>query len=264
MESMSTFCTIGNLGDGHFADVTVYDDINNDPDITYMIEEWNNPTKETNSEQDESLAEICSSSSKRENTKGKGPREPTSISEEETVDVHRFKFIVLLVLLWVILIVSPWVFAFTTKTEQSQFEQKFYSDSSKILDAVRISIENTLTPMDTMALALISHAKAQNDTWPFVTIPDYGARVAKALPWTDSIVMYVLPIVTPVDRRQWENYSRSHDSWVEESFAIQNKWDQYFGPKIISFDREPSEQISGKSGPIESYTRCVCSSRTID
>lgn len=186
-----------------------------------------------------------------------GSDEPTAISEKESNEVFHFKFIVISVLLLVVIIVTPWVFSYTTNSEQDKFVQKFNSDASKILEAVRISIDNSLMPMDALALALVSHAKDHNNTWPFVTIPDYGARVAKVLPSAHSNWISVLPVVTPAERQQWENYSRTHDSWVEESFSIQNKWHHYHGPKNISFDHGPSERISGNFGPLEESIRCV-------
>ena len=256
MDSMNSWCTKESFGDDHFSEMSFHDDTTDNFDMTELGKEENVPSStQRNLDQTTVFPENKSASVRPENTKSKGALEPTAISHEETVDVHRFKFIVLLVLLWVVLIASPWVFAFTTKTEQSQFEQKFQSDASKILEAVRMSIDNTLMPMDSLALALVSHAKAQNDTWPFVTIPDYGARVAKMLPMADSIWISVLPVVAPADRLQWEDYARGHDSWVEESFSIQNKWPRYHGPKNISFDREMSEQISGNFGPLETNIR---------
>ena len=240
MESTNTLCTNGTFGDGQSLDMSLRENAIDDFGMSYMVK-----------------GEIIPNASiRKENSKGSGSLESTAISHEETVDVHRFKILVLLVLFFVVVIVSPLVFAFITKTEQSQFEQKFQKDASKILEAVRMSIDNTLMPMDSLALALVAHARAQNDTWPFVTIPSYGARVAKMLPLADSIWISVLPIVNPADRVQWEDYSRSHDIWVEESFSIQDKWAHYYGPKNISLDREPSEQISGNSGPLDANIRC--------
>jgi hypothetical protein len=71
-------------------------------------------------------------------------------------------------------------------------------------------------------VSLVSSAKAQNEEWPFVTIADYGVRVAKMLPLTDAFWTTVLPVVAPTDKEKWENYSRAHDGWVEENFHVQD------------------------------------------
>lgn len=183
------------------------------------------------------------------------PTQALTIGNKESREVNRFKVIVVFTLIVVAVVSSTCVFAFIKKAEQSQFEETFHANALKVLEAVRNSIDNTLMPLDNLAVTLVSHAKAQKSEWPFVTLDDYGVRIAKVLPLTDAIWITLLPVVTPATRLQWENYSRTHDDWVEENFAVQNTWEMYYGPKNLTFDEEGAEVITGNFGPLESNTR---------
>jgi hypothetical protein len=181
-----------------------------------------------------------------------------SIGSNESKDIHRFKVIVMLVLLALAIVSSSCVVVFIKKAEQDRFENQFHDDALKVLESVRNSIDNTLMPMDNLAVALVSHAKARGDEWPFVTIEDFAVRIAKVLPLTDAIWITVLPVVTPDKRLQWENYSRTHDNWVVESLAVQDTWELYFGPKNITYNEEMqgwAEEIGGVDGPLDANTR---------
>lgn len=186
----------------------------------------------------------------------------TAIGTKESIDINRFKIIVILILLAVATVASTCVLVFIKRAEQSQFEAAFHDDALKVLESVRNSIDNTLMPLDNLAVALVSNANAQKEEWPYVTLNDYAVRVAKVLPLTDAIYIAVLPVVTPANRLRWENYSSTHDDWVEESFAIQDNWELYYGPKNLTYNPEVEEweawaaEISGPFGPLEANNRC--------
>jgi hypothetical protein len=214
--------------------------------------------EESNSESDNSefTQEIDKTEEKEE------PPQVTAIGNKESRDINRFKIFVILILLTVAIVASTCVLVFIKKAEQRQFEEAFHANAIKVLESVRNSIDNTLMPMDNLAVALVSHARAHNQEWPFVMLEDFAVRVAKVLPLTDAIYISVLPLVTPATRLQWENYSRTHDDWVEESFAIQDTWELYYGPKNLTNNPEVAEweewalQVSGPFGPLEANTRC--------
>jgi hypothetical protein len=82
--------------------------------------------------------------------------------------------------------------------------------------------------------------------------------MAKVLPLTDAIWIAVLPVVTPEKRLLWENYSRTHDDWVDESLAVQDTWELFHGPKNLTFNNEMKDlaaEISGSYGPLDANTR---------
>ena len=191
----------------------------------------------------------------KEVKQAESPAQALGIGNEESRDINRFKIIVILILLAVAVVSSSCVVLFIKKAEQNDFEDKFHNDALKLLESIRNSIDNTLIPLDNLAGTLVSHAKAQNTKWPFVTLEDYGVRIAKTLPLTDAIWITVLPVVTPENRPQWENYSRTHDDWLVENFSIQDTWELYYGPKNLTFDAEAAAEVTGNFGVLEANTR---------
>ena len=79
--------------------------------------------------------------------------------------------------------------------------------------------------------------------------------MAKLLPQTDAITLAILPIVKPELRDAWEAYSIQNDEWVNQSIAIQDNWDRFYGP--IVYDWEKYGTIYGDFGDIESNVRYV-------
>jgi hypothetical protein len=221
-----------------------------------LTESLPNPIQNIEESVSESESSIISQETNAAN-QAVSPVHTLVIGNKESRDINRFKIIVILILLVVAVVSSSCVFVFIKKSEQSQFEEEFHADALKILEAVRNSIDNTLMPLDNLAVSLVSHAKDQGDEWPFVTLEDYGVRIAKILPLTDAIWITVLPVVTPEKRLNWENYSRTHDDWVVENFAVQDTWELYFGPKNLTFDAEAASEVNGNFGILEQNMRYV-------
>jgi hypothetical protein len=183
----------------------------------------------------------------------------TILGRKETKEVYQFKVIVLFILLISAVVVATCVNIYVKKKEQSQFAEKFRVDASKILDTVGNSIDRTLISMDNLAVDLVSYARATNSTWPCVTLPNFALRMSKALPQTDAIVIYFLPIVKPSQRKKWEHYVSQNYFWLNETMAIQETWNGYYGP--IGYDWVKKDIIWGDSGDIEanaSYVSKYC------
>jgi hypothetical protein len=178
-----------------------------------------------------------------------------AIARQETKAVLLLKLMVLLVLALSAIAVSYSVHRYTTGSEESQFEEQFVGDSNKVLEAIGISLDKTLGSFDSLAVTLVSSARAANETWPFVTLPDFAVRVSKILSLSDAFTINVLPIVTPEQRTKWATYSVQNDYWVNESMAIQETWDNYYGPVV--YDWEPYGVIHGDSGDVPYNVRYV-------
>jgi hypothetical protein len=174
-------------------------------------------------------------------------------SKNETKDVIRLKLLVMLILVVSASTIAACVYQYISRSETSQFELKFVYDASKVLQSIGSSLERTLGLLDSVSVTMISYARELNDTWPFVTLPDFGVRMAKLLPLTDAFVVVVLPIIHSEKRKEWEEYAILHDHWVNESMAIQETWEGYYGP--IIYDWEPHVAIHGDNGDIEGNVR---------
>jgi hypothetical protein len=165
-------------------------------------------------------------------------QQPT-IAKQETQDVFRLKMVVLFVLVVSAIGAAASVFMYLENSEKNEFLKQFKSDSAKIFDSIGTSLDKTLGSLDGLAVMMVSAANMTNQTWPYVTIPDFAVRAAKVLPFSDAIVVYFAPVVTPDQREQWEKYSVEHDHWIYESMAVQVKWDGYYGPKEYTDDHWP-------------------------
>jgi hypothetical protein len=179
----------------------------------------------------------------------------TILGRKETKEVYQFKIIVLFILLVSAVVVATLVHTYVNKKEQSQFAEKFRTDAAKVLDTVGNSIDRTLISMDNLAVDLVSYARATNSTWPCVTLPSFALRMSKALPQTDALLIQVIPIVKPSQRKKWEHYVSQNYFWLNETMAIQETWNGYYGP--IGYDWVRKDIIWGDSGDIEANTSYV-------
>ena len=100
---------------------------------------------------------------------------------------------------------------------------------------------------------MVSHAKAFNATWPFVTLPDHARQLSKLLPQTDGVLIQCIHFVKPEERDEWELYTSQNNYWVNESIALQDNWDRYHG--YISYDWEGVDVIYGDNGDIPQNVR---------
>lgn len=179
--------------------------------------------------------------------------EPVIIAKAETSALRWLKLTVLGVLVLSALGVALAIYFYTSRTEQAQFHVVFTEHSSKVLEVSRASrptggesdpinttnphshlrrflhspqgvgksLERTLAALDTFQTTLVSSAHASNQTWPFVTTPDYAVRATKTRLQSDAIILSAVPIVTRKQRREWEDYSIEHKGWVNQSMRVQ-------------------------------------------
>jgi hypothetical protein len=171
-----------------------------------------------------------------------------AIAKQETQDVFRTKVVVLFVLVVAALSSAGSVFMYLENSEASECLKQFESDSTKIFDSIGINLDKTLGAMDSVAVSMVSAARITNQSWPYVTVPDFAVRVAKVLTFSDANVMSFAPVVTHEQREKWEEYSVEHDHWINESMAIQAKWDGYYGP--MEYKNDHYHVVHGDFGEI--------------
>ena len=72
-----------------------------------------------------------------------------------------------------------------------------------------------------MAVALTSHANFANETWPFVSLPDFELKTMLTRKLADVIAIMVLPLVRKYQLEDWAKYSSSHMDWYWEGTKTQ-------------------------------------------
>jgi hypothetical protein len=162
--------------------------------------------------------------------------EVTMIAQPENKAVSRLRAVVIFILLAATIGVSILVYFYVRNDEEKAFEEQFHDDSLKTLDSIGTSLDQTLSALDGFTVTLVSYAKAQNSTWPFVTVPDYGVRVAKLRSLSKAVYAGQFQVVQPEQRIEWEAYSLENDYWVDEGIETQANDETYKGKIITEYE----------------------------
>jgi hypothetical protein len=163
-------------------------------------------------------------------------KEEKQLANKETKVVGRLKIVVLLVLMFSAVGVALSVFFYVRNSELDAFEESFNSDGVKVLSSLGANLDLTMEAMDSFAVSILSYARETNQTWPFVTIPDFAIRAGKLLTLSSAFYVNTYPLIYNQDqRKEWEEYTASHNQWLEESIEIQENHDGYTGPIVKNY-----------------------------
>jgi hypothetical protein len=167
-----------------------------------------------------------------------------SIAKRESKAVVRLRILVGLALIMAAVGVSVGVYFYTSIAEQDEFEQRFYASAEKIFESVGFALDRSLGVMDFFVVNLVVTAKHNNQTWPFVTMPDFCVRIAKSLSMSKAVFTSVYPMVLDSEKDAWEKYSAANDGWLDECLVAQAKGlnDTFFG--TVSKRRELPSYIN--------------------
>jgi hypothetical protein len=108
--------------------------------------------------------------------------------------------VVLLVLVLSAVGVALTVYFYLRKSEQESFRTEFEDNANEVIQGVGHTIDNLLGSFDSLAVLWVSYARATNQTWPFVTLPDFAVRMSKIVPLSHT---NIVPIVTPAVKLTW-------------------------------------------------------------
>jgi hypothetical protein len=183
-----------------------------------------------NDDNDESLHEEIEDKGSSSHESRTPSEEEALIGKQETAVVTRLRLVLLCVLAGSAVGVASIVYTYLKQSEVSAFHAQFKDDSEKILQTAGNAIDSVLGAFDSAAVTWVSYARATNQTWPFVTLPDFAVRMSKIVPLSRTIIMNVVPIVTAAQRREWEAYVTRNDGWVNETIDVQRDYKNYNGP----------------------------------
>ena len=156
------------------------------------------------------------------------------LAKRETRKVTLWKLTVLSVLLISAFVTAAATYIFINNSANAEFEKIFKSSGGKVLEAVGKSLEQTLKSLDSFAVAAVSHAHNTNQTWPFVTVPDFAMRAAKMISLSNVVFVSILPLVSNQTREEWERFAATHDQWLNESVHLQEQYDLFHGPLMYA------------------------------
>jgi len=137
----------------------------------------------------------------------------------ETQMVHWLRCIVLALLLMTMCLVSGGIFVYTRNHEIQRFETVFADSAFQVMESFHDTLEQSMLSLDALSVSITSLAKATNQTFPFVTIPDFEVRGANTRIQSGSHILYYFPLVTDENRVAWEDYAMQHRSHADVAFA---------------------------------------------
>ena len=71
--------------------------------------------------------------------------------------------------------------SYNKQAQTKEFKDRFQEEATNTLASLGMSIDSTLGATDAFAVSMLAHAKATDQTYPFVTISDYAVQAGKFL-----------------------------------------------------------------------------------
>jgi len=186
------------------------------------------------------------------------------ILNKETKVVRHLKLAVIAVLLISVIITGYVVHVYLRNVEQKDFENQFSEDSVKILSTMSRNIDRILEAMDALTVSMVSFARATNQTWPFVVIPDFAVRAEKIRAIAGAVYINTYHSVSAKQRAEWEHFTSipENHEWVNNSIALMEEnpdnpwpivWNHTMWYVIHGYDEwdkeEPGVEGTNHSGP---------------
>lgn len=117
----------------------------------------------------------------------------------------------------------------------------------QVLGSIGSSLERALGAVDSLAMTAVATAHVSNQSFPFVTIPQFGLHVAKIQPMTGAVATYFNPIVHFDERSEWEKYAAGSNnnlqSYVNASLQLQEHWAYFYGVRPQNYTLDPTDFI---------------------
>jgi hypothetical protein len=137
---------------------------------------------------------------------------------------------------------------FTSKAEREAFDASFELDAANILESMGSALFLWLGTMDAYATHAVSAARATNQTWPFVSVPDGAVHMAKLRSLGKALIIHQTPLVTREQRADWERYTASNHQWAWDAVRVQPEDKNYQGATYDDVYSERSPTIGDFSG----------------
>jgi hypothetical protein len=140
-------------------------------------------------------------------------QEEVKLAKRETMAVFRLRLLVFIVLLLAAIAVSVIVYYITTGAEHEESKSQYEGASDKVLEAFIDIVDSKLAAVSSLGVAAIAHGVDHIRTWPFVTLSSFQQRSATAREQSGSLFVHINPIVTDIERLEWEKFVVGEDAY---------------------------------------------------
>jgi len=189
-----------------------------------------------------------SDSDKNGGTTGHDSLSAESLALEETQAVRRLRVAVLSVLVLSGIVMSAGVFLYSHNQELENFTTAYEDSAQQVIDAFHDTVERNLNAMATLSTDITSYALSQNQSFPFVTLPNFALKGSNIRSLSGSHMLHYIPIVKEQDRAEWEEYAyenRFHiDEAYEEGKRHRDKQDAQIGRNMTGRQMQPGSRES--------------------
>ena len=144
-----------------------------------------------------------------------------AIGKKRNQVVARVRLVVFLVLLAVAGAVSFSVYYYTKSQESDAFENHFYDQASKVVQAFKFNAVRRLEALEAFSTQITSYGISSNSTFPFITLPDFERHATYTLQLAEVVALLTFPIITAETRSEWEAYSVANQGWLMEGLSLQ-------------------------------------------
>jgi hypothetical protein len=143
------------------------------------------------------------------------PTKKENLGQAETNAVSDVRHLILLVIVNAAACVCVCVFFLIRDAEEAEFKHQFDGAASKVLENFHAIVEQKITAISTLAVAITAHGMDHSRDWPFVTLSSFQERAFTVRTISDALYVGIFPIVTDDNRREWETFVTTEDSnWM--------------------------------------------------
>lgn len=144
-----------------------------------------------------------------------------AVNQKQNRAVLRLRILVLFVLLAVTFAASYSVYQYTRHQEETAFEEHFHDQATKVVNTFFFNAKQRLEALTGLTAQITSHALNTNETFPFVTLPDFERRATTTLQLAEVVAIAMYPIITLEQRDAWTAYSVANQGWLNEGLVVQ-------------------------------------------
>lgn len=168
---------------------------------------------------DEELLDLSLSHHNEDVVKAKPVKK--TIAKDENRWVRYWRIVLLLSLVCVAVGVSLTVYKVFSRNEQEDFHRAYVDHAKKIVESFQRNAVIRLQAVEALAVGIASTAKAQGQTWPNVTYPDFEQRVRYVLDLASMISLNFYPIVQPETLDGYNEFTVQNQGWFQEGLDWQ-------------------------------------------
>lgn len=144
--------------------------------------------------------------------------ESRSLAHSETRLVQSLRLALIMLLLSMTVFVSAGVYKLTKNDEKQRFHDHVRLHSLRIVDSFHTAISERLGAINTFSTSITSHARATDQTFPFVTIQDFAVRGSDLRVQAHSHVFHYMPLINESMREAWEEYAELNRNQIDQAF----------------------------------------------